>query len=286
MTKFRNTMLSLGMATLVAGAMLSPVPSHAAQINALFTPLTTNTIEDTDAERVLRGGEVITTGQFQTGDIIQSILRFNTASAQTISDVLPNPYQLTGISELRITSIDDLGGGNVQLHFGASGNLSTASAMVDLYERTSAAQPSFSLTSDPATAIADIMGQTYIAGLGLSGNDFWRALTENNIGDIALGTGQLPAGVFGISVLDNPGGLPIVPDGILSPITANPLTTGDGNFHDVVGSADIFALSAGVNSGWLVSSNIDASFTVPEPGTLALFGLSLLGLCLFLGSRA
>jgi hypothetical protein len=277
MTKFKSMMLTLAMATVVAGVGLWPVASQAALINGLFS-VGLNTIQDQDAERVLRpnqagGYDIITSGAFQTGDLIQSILRFDTVNAATISDTLSSPYQLTGYSVLKIDNIVDLGGGAVNLVFGPSGLLADNS-MADLYERTSGAQPGYSSSVDPATGIANVTGQTFLAALGLNGiDDFWTSTAINNIGIIATatqGSGQSPSGVFGLSVLTNPGGLPIVTNGILSPI--------DGNLHDVVGDASIYARETGVNSGWLVSSNINASFTVPEPGTLALVGLALFGI--------
>lgn len=278
----------------ISGAFWSPLTAQAALLNSVLIGDTINTIQDSDSERVLRqnatgGYDVITTGGFQVGDIIESILQFDTVNSTNFLNLidanggpLPNYYQLTAYSQLRISSIDLVtdtdGSGSttlndvLRLNFGASGSLGTG-VMVELYERDAAGQPSYSATVDPATGIANVLGQTLIAEFGLKElDDFWNSLAINNIAVIAgavAGSGQAAQGEFGLSVLTNPGGLPIAANGIVGV---------DGNMHDVVGDASIYAREARTNSGWLVSSNLNASFkTVPEPGTLVLAGLGLLG---------
>ena len=267
-----NTKLKTIVAALGLGLALSSTASHASLINTLFSA-GTNTVQDQDAERLLDSTGAVKAGglQYVVGDSIQSILRFDSVNGGTIGDSLPAPYQLTGYSNLIVSSITDLNGGAlalndpIRLHFGLAGD-----TLVSIFEHTSGTALNFANT--PAVSIANILGQSPVASFGLSaaGGDFWFADTINNSSAItlAVGSGQVAAGAFGLTMLT--GDIPLIAKGILSPI--------DFAMHDLIGDASVFGRETGVNTGWQVSSNINASFNVPEPESLALLGIGLLGM--------
>lgn len=261
-----------------AGAiMLSPLSQAAAIINVAFDN-GINTVQDSDADRILRNGSVITSGDFQEGDIFESILRFDTVNSTAINSAVGTlNYGLWAYSAVRIDSkvaIDtngDLVNDAYSVTFGASGLNSAAGVMIDLFEANSSTNY---LSQAPAASIAAIKALPQIAAFGkLEADDFWSAtiplLIENLVSP--LGSGQAPSGVFGLSTLSNPGLLPIEKNGITSGFS--------GTLHDVIGDASAFPRETGVNSGWLASTNTNVSFyKVPEPSSLALLGLGALAL--------
>jgi hypothetical protein len=272
--KFKQTLVGILSAAAVTAFLAAPTAvSAAASINSLFqTGL--NTAEDSSAERILRDGVAVTSGEYQVGDVIETVLRFTTVNSGIISDSLPAPYMLTGYSQLMIDDIVDLGGGLVRLVFAPTGALG-AGVMAEIYERTAGGQPALNFADSAATSISNVTtGHTLITELGFGElDDFWGATTVNDISVAAgasPGSGQAANGEFGLSVITNPGLLPIAVNGILSAVS--------GSLHDVVGDASVYARQTGVNDDWLLSNNITASFNVvPEPTSLALIGLALLG---------
>lgn len=293
----KATAKKLALAGIAATALVASSATQAAAINAYLAP-GINTFEDSDAERVLRrngagGFNVITSGNFQRGDIIQSVLRFETISNSTYPDTstgdLPGfpPRRLSAFSELLVADIQGAfaGPGGVLfpngaacagadpacfLIFAPAGNLLPAGVMASLFEGPLATPTFFSQT--PSAAITDVTTDTPLVSVGLNGiDDFWVASIPNvanpitTIAAATAGSGQAANGQFGLSVIANPAGIPVQTNGMKSGYTAT--------FHDLVGDSSIYARKQGVNNGWLVSSNTNVSFNVvPEPGSLALMG--------------
>ncbi len=281
-----NSYLAIALASV--GLLAGTAHAASALVNQTLVP-GINEFQDTDAERILRlndGGtyDVVTSGNFQVGDIIQAVLRFDTINANGVIDLinsnggpLPDHYQLTAISELKISSIACAITG-CRLNFEASGRLSDAASLVDVYERATSlgSANSFSTAVAPDTALARIEAQTLLATLGFGeADDFWYADSALDIGVVATAltssSSQAANGVFGLSLLSNPGLIPVEKNGIFSNTSLS--------FHDFVGNASAYQRSPGANTGWLVSSNTSVQFTtVPEPGSIALAGIALAGL--------
>lgn len=273
-------LLPLAMATVLAG------PAQASSLLNPFWLPDQNLMEDTDAERVLRanqsgGYDIISSGNLQVGDIIQSALRWDTINGNQVpgSENVQNfNYQFTALSELRIDSLVNLsqnfgvqqvnGFDVYEITFGAANHL-LGNSLVNLYETTDSAEKWNPAADSPDAAISKILSQDFLASFGLNGDDdFWTSTSLVNINAIASiqkGTDGATAGRFGLSVISNPGALPIAADAILS--------THDGNYHDIIGNTFVYAKESNVNGSWLVSSDTKAYFRVPEPTSLMLLGL-------------
>jgi len=258
----------------ILGMALGSAPSSAAFINGLLQ-YGENQFQDSDQERFIDAeGAVKTTGNIVVGDTIQSILRFTDVNGVTVSDEpgYGAPYQLTAIAELKVAAIITAGlpDGYGTLVFTPSGNLG-AGVFANIYERTSNVL-GYDATIDPGTAISQISALSFVASVGLGeADDFWVATTLldlTGVGAALPGSPQAANGVAGLSFLANPGGLPYFTNGMLSPI--------DGKYHDLVLSASAYVRDTNVNTGWLVSSNTEARFAVPEPASMALMSLGLL----------
>ena len=278
----------VGIAAFAAVATMSTGAHSAAVINCCFID-GLNTLQDSDADRILRTvtvdgvpvTQVVTGGQFQVGDVVESILRIDTVNSAAINGAVGTlNYGLWAYATLTINAITDTLGGSCDVNDTC---IAQTTPVVEVYEDLVGTNY---LTQAPATGIAGVQADDLILTLGLvDTDDFW-AITFNrtaageisNIAGAPQGSGQAGLYVFGLSATSNPGSIPFAPDGTLQSVT--------GTYHDFIGDGSGYARETGVNSGWLLSTNTTVLFNrVPEPGSLALLGLGLAAASWFGGRR-
>jgi len=173
-------------------------------------------------------------------------------------------------------------GGVDNFSFSASGNVAGgANSLVAVYENGIGADTNSLLTlfsSTPASSITEVTNSSFVASFGLGeADDFWQGRTPTGtlatVFSAPSGSGQISY-EFGLSVLSNPGALPIVTNGVVTGAPGHA-----GTAHDVNGDGSAFARSPGVNTGWDLSTNTNAVFltkNVPEPEVLAMLSMGLL----------
>lgn len=256
---------------LLAGVSMTPVAS-AAIINQMFGP-DLNTIQDQDIERILDSeGNVVTSGSFEVGYVLQSLLRFDTVNSVNIGDEIPSPYKLFAFAEVQVANIID-NGETLTLVMTSTGNLG-ANVLAEVYEGSGVPSNWPALT--PAQGISEVTSETLIAEVGFGeADDYWLAEVADVPDVIGLlatlspSSPQVAQFVLGLSVLSNPGGLPIAKNGIEGLF---------GEFHDIVGNGSAYQTEPNTNEGWLLGTNTTISFNaVPEPGSLALLGAAVFG---------
>jgi PEP-CTERM motif len=291
--------MKMSLFAVAVGALVSmtSLQVHSAAIvnSALTSGI--NEFEDTDLERILTpvvgtNGSISyaskVAGNLVVGDIIQTVLSFEKVNGlnmtqQAVLGNLPFPYQLSGFSELLVAASYNPGTNvnctqaNCDLYFAPSGRLSSANSFVDIFETTEFNKFFLAVdTQSATTSITRILSQTFIASAGIvDSDDFWVAPdTVVDLGVVSTagpGSPQAANGIFGLSLIANPGVLPVGINGIQSAAT--------GTWHDLVGNASAYQNTNG-SDDWLLASNTTVNFAlaVPEPGSLALAGLALLGL--------
>jgi hypothetical protein len=276
---FALTALGLGLAVVSA-----PVSAGI----TFYSPITA--FEDDDLDMHIDNDS---DGLLSVGDRIVSVIEFNNSqginAGQGPTAILPD--ELTGVIDITVMTKVASGGGGFDFTFaptvgglvtgGAGSVANIAGAMAVLWLDST---PDLNVINAGCGTLAtclplasDGLPNPYAAfGILADADAYWRA---DEAGDNPALIATLPASTkvgafnFNLELLVNNSGVTVLPQ------TCVPLdpACGTGDFLvDLIGSGDLLGGQGGpATNGWFARSDTDAQIAVPEPGSLALLGLSL-----------
>ena len=237
-----------------------------------------NILEDDNREYLIKGTGNTDAGTLQIGDKLRGVIEFGQIlegnGPGTLNPINP---ELTGIFETQIVNII-----GTTIIWGSSASFTSvygAGAMVALYTGGT----NLDINGAPSIAAAELAatdGALWAVAGFADADDQWVSFNSNLNWGVVTGLGgatKVATVNYSLSLLVNNTGYLFNEQALdCIPVGGPFVCAGDGK-TDIVGSGDVLG-GRGLTNGYGARSDIDVTLNaIPEPGSLALIALGLLG---------